>query len=121
MPNTILVADDNQMNLNLMKMILEREDYTVILARDGEEAIELAKEKLPELIFMDIQMPKTNGLTAIKILKEYDGTKAIPIIAITAHSLTEDIKKIEGSGCDKYILRPIKPDEIIKLVHDFMK
>lgn len=117
---TILLVDDNEINIKLLEKVLES-DYEIISVRDGEMAVEKAKEIMPSLIIMDVAMPKMDGITATKLLKSEAKTKSISIILITAHSLTIDKEKIKESGCDEFITRPIKMNELIAAVEKNLK
>jgi len=116
----ILIADDNEINVKLSRKILEN-DYEIVTVSDGEMAVSKTKEILPSLVIMDIDMGNMDGITATKILKEDTKTKSIPIILITAHSLTFDKSRIEESGCDDFITRPIKMKELITAVERNLK
>lgn len=116
----ILIVDDNEINIKLLEKVLEN-DYDIASVRDGKAAVEKAKEIKPALIIMDVAMPKMDGITATKIIKGDDETKNIAIILITAHSLTIDKAKIEESGCDDFITRPIKMNELMAAVEKNFK
>ena len=111
----ILLVDDNEINIKLLEKVLEN-DYDIVSVRDGEAAVAKAKELKPSLIIMDVAMPKMDGITATKIIKGNEETSKISIILITAHSLTIDKAKIEESGCDDFITRPIKMNELMAAV-----
>ncbi len=117
---TILLVDDNEINIKLLEKVLENK-YDIISVRDGEMAVEKAREIKPSLIIMDVAMPKMDGITATKMLKSESSTKNISIILITAHSLTIDKGKIKDSGCDEFITRPIKMNELIAAVEKNLK
>jgi two-component system cell cycle response regulator DivK len=117
---TILIVDDNEINIKLLEKVLESK-YDIISVRDGEMAVEKAKEIKPPLIIMDVAMPKMDGITATKLLKNDSNTKNIAIILITAHSLTIDKEKIKDSGCDEFITRPIKMNELIAAVEKYLR
>jgi len=120
---TILIAEDNDSNFKLVNDILQSYGYNVIAARDGEEAINKIKEnyKAIDLILMDIQLPKINGLDAIKIIKENDSTKDIPIFVVSAHAMAQDIEKAKQAGCVEYITKPIKLVEFIQKINNYLK
>lgn len=112
----ILVVEDNIKNLRLVNDILESQGYIVLQAQDGQQGIDLARQKKPDLIIMDIQMPGVDGLTATKVLKKDDSTAAIPIIALTAMAMKGDKEHIMGAGCNGYLQKPIRFDELVTTV-----
>jgi len=106
---TILIVEDNEDNLMVYRTILEHVGYAVIEARDGEEGIARAREKHPDLILMDISIPRIDGWEATRRLKEDEETRDIPIIALTAHALEEDREKALRVGCDGDLAKPVEP------------
>ena len=121
MSPTILVVDDNKKNNILLTDILQYHGYTVIKAFHGEEGINVAREQLPCLIFMDIQMPGVDGLTAIKILKNDPATKSIKIIAVTSFAMPGDKEKIIAAGADDYIAKPIKIKQLPEIIKKHLR
>lgn len=103
----ILVVDDNAQNRRLVQFILKSRGYLVYEATTGEEALELARTHLPDLILMDLRLPGMDGLTATKALKEDDRTRRIQVIALTAFAMEGDREKVLQAGCDGYITKPI--------------
>lgn len=104
---SILIVDDNQMNLKLVCLVLQMEGYQVRTAADAEEALEVLANRRPELILMDIQLPGMDGLELTRRLKANPGTRGIVIIAITAYAMKGDEQKALDAGCDGYITKPI--------------
>lgn len=121
MVKRILVIEDNEQNLILIRDILSYQGYEVIEARDGEKGVKIAKEQKPDLILMDLQMPVMDGFTATKILKSDPETKNIKIIGITAYAMKGDEKKILDSGFDAYVSKPIDTRQLPKLVKKFLE
>ena len=117
---TILLVEDNEDNLVVYRTILEHVGYNVIEARDGEEGVSRAREHLPDLILMDISIPKLDGWEATQRLKESEETRAIPIIALTAHALEEDRQKALQAGCDGYLAKPVEPRRVVQEVERFV-
>ena len=117
---TILLVEDNEDNLVVYRTILEHVGYRVIEARDGEEGVSRAREHLPDLILMDISIPKLDGWEATQRLKSDDGTRDIPIIALTAHALEEDRQKAIQAGCDGYLAKPVEPRRVVQEVERFV-
>lgn len=112
----ILVIEDNAANMKLAVFLLEREDHEVLQAADAEEGVRLAREHLPDLILMDIQLPGMDGLAAARLLKDDAATRDIKVVALTAFAMSGDREKIEASGCDGYIAKPIRYQEFLKVV-----
>jgi two-component system, cell cycle response regulator DivK len=112
----ILISEDNEKNRKLVRDVLQFKGYPTIEAATAEEGIDLAREQQPSLILMDIQLPRMDGLTALARLKEEPLTRAIPVIAITASAMPEDLEKIQQAGFDAYQTKPIVIKEFIGLV-----
>ena len=117
---TILIVEDNEDNLVVYRTILEHVGYEVIEARDGEEGISRANEEHPDLILMDISIPKIDGWEATRRLKSEEATREIPIIALTAHALEEDREKALRVGCDGYLAKPVEPRRVVQEVERFV-
>jgi two-component system cell cycle response regulator DivK len=115
-PKTVLVVEDNELNLKLLNDLLEYHGYTVITTRLGEEALGLARQYKPDVILMDIQLPDISGMEATRRLKADEETRTIPIIAVTAFAMSGDEAKILASGCDAYIAKPFNVAEFLRLV-----
>ena len=105
--NTVLVIEDNALNLKLVKSLLSIRDYHVLEAPDAETGIRLAQEQTPDLILMDIQLPGMNGLVATRTLKGDQLLKHIPIIALTSYAMKGDKETALAAGCAAYISKPI--------------
>jgi two-component system cell cycle response regulator DivK len=104
---TVLVVEDNALNRKLVRRLLQSHGYRVLIALDGEEAIEIATREKPDLILMDIQLPRMSGYDATRILKSQPGTASIPVLAITAYAMADECKRALAAGCDVYITKPI--------------
>lgn len=103
----ILIVEDNPQNMRLIEMVLGAKGYTLLEATDGYEALDVALRELPDLIIMDIQLPKLSGLEVTKKLRETPAFSHVPIIAITAYAMKEDRERFTGGGCDAYLPKPI--------------
>ncbi|MDY6933379.1 MAG: response regulator [Spirochaetota bacterium] len=116
----ILVIEDNEMNLKLIRSVLELADYDVLSASDAEGGIQLARKQHPSLILMDIQLPDMDGLSATRVIKQDPELQDIPILALTAHAMEGDDVKALESGCVGYLTKPIDtrtfPDKIEKYI-----
>ena len=117
---TVLLVEDNEDNLVVYRTILEHVGNKVIEARDGEEGVTQARRQLPDLILMDISIPKMDGWEATQRLKADASTRGIPIIALTAHALEEDRQKAQQAGCDGYLAKPVEPRRVVQEVERFV-
>lgn len=117
----ILIVEDDPMNMELFRDLLEVKGYIIYEAVDANEAIEQSRENKFALILMDIQLPGMDGLTATKIIKEQSKNKNTPIVALTAYAMKGDKERIEGAGCDGYITKPINTKEFPEEVAVFFK
>jgi len=104
---TILVVEDNELNLKLFRDLLEAHGYEVISSKDGLDGLELARQRRPDLILMDIQLPRVSGLEVTKMIKSDPDLRNIPVIAVTAFAMKGDEEKIRQGGCEAYIAKPI--------------
>jgi len=107
MNEKILIVEDHPLHMRLMEMTLSGKNYTLLKATDGEEALATAIREQPDLILMDIRLPKMNGFEVTRKLREKPQFHRTPIIAITAHAMAGDRNSVIESGCDKYISKPI--------------
>ena len=121
MSRKILVVEDNEKNLILIRDILRYHGYDVYEACNGEEGIRKAKECVPDLILMDIQMPVMDGFTALKALKEMPETKNIKVIALTSFAMAGDRGKIMQAGFDDYISKPIDTRQLPEMVKRYLE
>ena len=103
----VLVVEDNRDNMTLIVDVLQSLDYDVIQAEDGEEAVELAETERPDLILMDLSLPKMDGWEASRTIKSKTELNQIPIIALTAHAMVGDRERALEAGCDDYMTKPI--------------
>ncbi len=104
----ILVVEDNELNRDMLCRRLERRDYQVLIAVDGMEALNCARTQKPDLILMDMSLPKLSGWEASRQLKKDAETESIPIIALTAHAMGGDRERALAAGCDDYTTKPIE-------------
>jgi len=117
----ILVVEDNQDNRELVVKVLKINGYHVIEAVDGEEAIEKTRAENPDLILMDLFIPKIDGYEVTRRLKRDKDLKSIPIIALTAHAMKGDMEVALAAGCDGYIPKPIDVRELPRQIEHFLK
>ena len=116
----ILIVEDNEKNRKLVRDVLEYQGYQTIEAGTGEDGVRLARARTPDLILMDIQLPGMDGITALGELRADPGTRAIPVIAVTASAMTQDRKKIIAAGFDGYQRKPIRVKELMDVVRQML-
>ncbi len=109
----ILLAEDNALNRDMMSLRLEKSGYQVLLAENGWQCIEQARERQPDLILMDMDMPIMDGWEATRLLKADNTTSAIPIIALTAHALQDERDSALAAGCDDYDVKPVDFEQLL--------
>ncbi|MGH6618614.1 MAG: response regulator [Alphaproteobacteria bacterium] len=120
MAKSILVVEDNELNMKLFHDLLEAQGYNVLQSRDGMEALKVARTHKPDLILMDIQLPEVSGLEVTKWLKEDEDLRSIPVIAVTAFAMKGDEEKIREGGCEAYISKPISVVNFLETVEKFL-
>ncbi len=116
MSKTILIVEDNDLNMSLFDEILKIDGYNTIHSIDGNDVLEIARDRLPDLIVMDIQLPGRSGLDLAKELKSDGKLKHIPIIAVTAFVMRGDENRILEAGCDGYLAKPITVPVFLDMV-----
>lgn len=122
MSKKVLIVDDDRKNLKLMRILVQNAGYETLEAKNGEEAVRLAKEHIPALILMDNRMPVMDGITATKILKAEPATAKIPIIATTASAMKGDRERImREAGCDDYVPKPIDAKAFMNVVKKYLE
>ena len=120
MSKTVLIVEDNELNMKLFNDLLEAHGYGTLQTRSGVEAVELARRHKPDLILMDIQLPEVSGLQVIIWIKNDEDLKHIPIIAITAFAMKGDEEKIRQGGCDAYLSKPISVVKFLETVRHYL-
>lgn len=121
MKKRILLVEDNLETIEVVRQELEVLGYEVLLAEDGVAAVEVATSQLPDLIVMDIRMPKMDGLQAASQIRKDPKTQAIPILAATAKALPGDREKCLASGCDDYLAKPFTHNELGAAIEKLLK
>ena len=119
-PKTILIVEDNELNMKLWNDILEAQGYALFKTALGLEAVAIARESRPDLILLDIQLPDLSGFDVARKLKADEATRSIPIVAVTAFARREDKIRALESGCDGYISKPVKVIEFLRKVETFL-
>ncbi len=118
---TILVIEDNEMNMKLMRAVLKAGNYRMLEAADAETGLRLVREQRPDLILMDIQLPGMDGLSASQIIKGDPELKHIPIFALTGFAMQSDREKGMGAGLDGYIVKPFSLKGLLETLEQFFK
>jgi two-component system cell cycle response regulator DivK len=113
---TILYVEDNEVNRRIVQDLLRRTSYRLIEAPDGEAGLEMARRERPDLILMDIQLPKISGIEATRTLRREPATAAIPIIAITSFALAGDEQKAKEAGATAYLAKPYSPRDLLEMI-----
>ncbi len=116
MKTTILIIEDNEQNLYLMRFLLESHGFQVIEARDGKSGLDLAAQLRPPLILLDIQLPVMDGYAVLAALRQVEGLSRVPIIAVTSYAMLGDREKCLASGATDYLEKPINPDTFVAQV-----
>ncbi len=120
MPKTVMIVEDNELNMKLFNDLLESRGYTVIQTRNGMEALDLARAHMPDLILMDIQLPEVSGLVVTKWLKDDDQLAHIPVVAVTAFAMKGDEERILQGGCEGYISKPISVSHFLETIAQYI-
>ncbi|WP_417682552.1 response regulator [Roseibium sp.] len=120
MAKTVLIVEDNELNMKLFHDLLEAHGYETLQTRTGIEALELARTHRPDLILMDIQLPEVSGLEVTKWIKEDEDLCAIPVIAVTAFAMKGDEERIRQGGCEAYISKPISVAKFLETVRSYL-
>ena len=119
MGKTVLIVEDNELNMKLFHDLLEAHGYTTVATRNGIEALDLARQHRPDLILMDIQLPLLDGYEATRRIKADPDLKHIPIIVVTSYALSGDETKARAAGCDAYVAKPFSPKALLAKIREF--
>lgn len=117
---TLLIIEDNEQNLYLMRFLLEKKGFEIISATTGRKGIEMALKHKPQAILLDIQLPEMDGYAVAAELKRHQELKDIPIIAVTSYAMLGDREKILAAGADGYIEKPIDPDTFVGEIEKYL-
>lgn len=121
MKEKILIVEDNPQNMRLLEMILSATNYTLLKATDGEEALNMALREQPDLIIMDIKLPKMSGLEVTRKLRETPAfSRSTPIIGVTAYAMKGDKERVIESGCDAYLSKPINTRQLPEMIAEML-
>jgi two-component system cell cycle response regulator DivK len=116
----VLIIEDNEKNLYLLRFLIEKLGHQVIEARDGQSGVKIAVDEKPDIILMDIQLPVMDGYEATRQIRSLDEFKEIPIIAITSFAMVGDREKSLAAGCTDYIEKPIQPENFIEKIKSYL-
>jgi two-component system cell cycle response regulator DivK len=117
---TVLIVEDNELNMKLFHDLLDAHGYNILQTKDGMEALDIAREHRPDLILMDIQLPEVSGLEVTKWLKDDQDLRAIPVVAVTAFAMKGDEERIREGGCEAYLSKPISVGRFIETIRHFL-
>ena len=117
----ILYVEDNEDNVNMLSRRLKRKGFEIVIATDGEMGVQMAESEKPDLILMDLSLPKMDGWTATKTIKSKENLKSIPIIALSAHAMDEHKKRAMEAGCNDYDTKPVDIDRLLNKINTQMK
>ncbi len=120
MAKTVLIVEDNELNMKLFHDLLEAHGYRTVGTRNGIEALDLARKHKPDLVLMDIQLPEVSGLEVTKWLKDDPTLKSIPVVAVTAFAMKGDEERIREGGCEAYLSKPISVGKFIETIRHFL-
>ncbi|PZQ47422.1 MAG: two-component system response regulator [Micavibrio aeruginosavorus] len=120
MTKTVLIVEDNELNMKLFRDLLEAHGIATLETRNGMEVLGIAREKKPDLVLMDIQLPEVSGLDVTKWLKNDEALKSIPVIAVTAFAMKGDEEKIRQGGCEDYISKPISVSRFLEVIQTYL-
>jgi len=115
-----LIIEDNENNMYLISFLLQNNDHEVHQAYDGQKGVELAKTVKPDLILLDIQLPKMNGYEVAREIRKDESLSQVPIVAITSYAMPGDQEKALAAGCTGYIKKPINPDTFLTEVESYL-
>ncbi len=116
----VMIVEDNELNMRLFRDLLHAFGYDTVETNDGLKALELAKDEMPDLILMDIQLPHVSGLDVTRWMKADSETEHIPIIAVTAFAMRGDEERIKEGGCQSYLSKPISVNTFIAKIREFI-
>lgn len=120
MKKKVMIVEDNELNMKLFRDLIQNLGYETIERRSGLDMIEITRKEKPDLILMDIQLPRMSGLDIIKILKVENDLKSIPVIAITAFAMKDEEEHILKSGCQEYMSKPIQIPDFLKIIQKYL-
>ncbi len=118
--STILIVEDNEKNMKLVRDILRHKGHETLEALTGSEGVRLARAHRPDLVLMDIQLPDIDGITALRQIRDDKALDAIPVLAVSASVMPDEQQKIVNSGFDAYVMKPINLKQFLETVQRFL-
>lgn len=116
----ILIVEDNELNRDMISRRIAKRGFDVVMAFDGEQGLEMAIKEAPDLILMDMDLPVMDGWEATRRIKSNPRTKAIPVIALTAHAMVGDREGCLSAGCDEYDIKPVQMTSLLRKIGRFL-
>ena len=116
MTKSILIVEDNELNMKLFRDLLQAQGYRILQSREGVQGFQMARERRPDLIVMDIQLPAISGLEITRWLKEDPDLAAIPVVAVTAFAMKGDETRMLEGGCEAYMAKPISVSRFLETI-----
>jgi CheY-like chemotaxis protein len=116
----VLVVEDNEDNLDMISRRLQRRGFEIVVARNGEEGVQMAHEQQPDLVLMDIDLPIMDGYEATRQIKASPTTQHIPVVALTANAMVGDMEKTLAAGCDAYESKPVDFPHLMETLQRFL-
>lgn len=120
-PHSVLIVEDNELNMRLFCDLLTAHGYVVHQCRDGAKAIEIARKEMPDLVVMDIQLPEVSGLDITRWMKDDEALTHIPVLAVTAFAMRSDERRVREAGCEGYLSKPIQIAAFVKAVQSLIE
>ena len=117
---TVLHIEDNEYNRKIVRQLLSRTSFRLLEAVDGEEGLKVAQRELPDLILMDVQLPKLSGLDATRLLRADPRTATIPLVVVTSFALSGDDRRAMDAGASAYLAKPYSPRDLMALINRFL-
>lgn len=121
MAKHVLIIEDNEQNRYLLRFILEKNHFSVVEAEDGQSGLEMARDRRPDLILLDIQLPSMDGLQVARELRRNDELDGVPIVAVTSHAMAGDRERVLAAGCDGYMEKPLRTDTLISELQKYLQ
>ena len=117
---TVLYVEDNEYNRKIVRQLLSRTGYRLVEASDGEGALDLVREHRPDLVLMDVQLPRMSGLDATRALRADPTTADLPVIVVTSFALSGDDQRAMAAGASAYLAKPYSPRDLLALIRKFL-
>jgi two-component system cell cycle response regulator DivK len=117
---TVLYVEDNEFNRKMVRQLLRQTSYRLLEVGDGESALEAARQEPPDLVLMDVQLPKMSGLEATRALRATPSTASVPIIVVTSFALSGDDQRAMAAGASAYLAKPYSPRQLLEMIRNFL-